>query len=154
FLEDKIEQLKTRLQESEHGLIDFAEKQQIVGINYDTDQKTSIAEANLARATAELQKLTSDRTKNEELWRQAQGSDANNLPQVLSDSEVGGLRNKRSALQLEYQQGLQTFKPDYPSMVNIRAQMEEIDRQLADQLHKINDSLKATYEASLAREKE
>jgi succinoglycan biosynthesis transport protein ExoP len=154
FLEDKIEQLKQRLQESEHALIDFAEKQQIVGINYDSDQKTSIAEANLANASAELQKLTSERTKNEGLWRQAQGSDAINLPQVLSDSEVGGLRNKRNELQVEYQQGLQTFKPDYPSMVDIRAKIEEIDRQLADQLQTIKVSLKATYEASLAREKE
>lgn len=154
FLEDKIEQLKQRLQESEHELIDFAEKQQIVGINYDSDQKTSIAEANLANATAELQKLTSERAKNEELWRQAQGSDTINLPQVLSDSEVGGLRNKRNELQIEYQQRLQTFKPDYPSMVDIRAQIEEIDRQLVDQLQTIKNSLKATYEASLAREKE
>src|SRR5262249_27348593 len=80
FLEDKIEQLKQRLQHSEQALIDFAEKQQIVGINYDSDQKTSIAEANLAHATTELQKLTSERTKNEELWRQAQESDAVNLP--------------------------------------------------------------------------
>jgi capsular exopolysaccharide synthesis family protein len=154
FLEDKIDQLKQRLQQSEHALIDFAEKQQIVGINYDSDQKTSIAEANLADATAELQKLTSERAKNEGLWRQAQGSDAMNLPQVLSDKEVSGLRTKRNELQIEYQQGLQTFKPDYPSMVDLRAKIEEIDRQLADQLQTIKDSLKATYEASLAREKE
>ena len=70
FLEDKIQQLKRRLEGSEQALIAFAQKQQIVA--NDVSEKSSITETTLAAATTELSTLISERTKNEELWRQAE----------------------------------------------------------------------------------
>ena len=70
FLEDKIQQLKLRLEESEKTLLEFAQKQQIVAT--DVTEKSSIAESTLAAATTELSTLISERTKNEGLWRQAE----------------------------------------------------------------------------------
>ena len=64
------------------------------------------------------------------------------------------MRAKRKELAIEYQQKLQTFKPDYPAMVQIKNQLDEIDRQLADEAKTLKDSLKGAYEASLAQEKE
>ena len=46
FLEDKIAQLKLRLEESERALVDFAKKEEIVA----AQEKESIAESNLAAA--------------------------------------------------------------------------------------------------------
>ena len=83
FLEDKIQQLKLRLEESERTMLEFAQKQQIVAT--DIAEKSSIAETTLAEATTELSTLISERTKNEGLWRQAESSDALSLPQLLSD---------------------------------------------------------------------
>ena len=68
FLEDKIQQLKLRLEELEKRLLAFAQDQQIVDVN----DKTSIAETNLASANAALGNLIAERTKNEQLWRQAE----------------------------------------------------------------------------------
>ena len=34
-------------------------------------------------------------------------------------------------LEIEYQENLKTFKPGFPTMVQLRAKIEEIDRQLA-----------------------
>jgi polysaccharide biosynthesis transport protein len=152
FLEDKIQQLKLRLEDSEKGMLEFARKQQIVAT--DIASKSSIAESTLAEATSELSTLISERTKNEELWRQAERSDDLSLPQLLSDPAIGSLRSKRSELEIEYQEGLKTFKPGYPLMVQIRGKLDEIDRQLAAQARTIKDSLKGAYEAALARENE
>jgi uncharacterized protein involved in exopolysaccharide biosynthesis len=133
FLDDKIKQLKLRLEKSERALVEFAQEEQIVAV--DITEKSSIAENNLAAAHAELGTLISERTKNEELWRQFDRTDAANLPQVLSNSVIGGLRNQRNQLELDYQEKLKTFKPAYPAMVQIKTKIEEIDRQLAEIEH-------------------
>ena len=150
FLEDQIKQLKLRLEESEKVLLDFAQKEQIVAVT----EKSSIAENNLAAANTALGNLISERIKNEQLWRQVEGADAINLPQLLTNSVIDGLRGKRNALVTEYQEKLETFKPDYPVMVQINNKIKEIDRQLATEVRTIKDSLKGAYQSALSQETE
>jgi capsular exopolysaccharide synthesis family protein len=150
FLEDKIQQLKLKLTEAERKMLDFAEEQKIVQVN----QESSIAETNLASAHKELGELISERTKNEQLWRQAESTEAVNLPQLLSSTVIEELRAKKKDLELTYQQKLQTFKPSYPGMVEIKNQMQEVDRQIQLEVQTIKDSLQGGYQASLAREEE
>ena len=104
--------------------------------------------------TPALGNLIADRTKNEQLWRQADAGEDIDLPQLLGDKAIEGLRAKRKELAIEYQQKLQTFKPSYPAMVQIKNQLDEIDRQLATETQTIKDSLKGAYQASLAQEEE
>ena len=120
----------------------------------DVNEKTSIAESNLAAANATLGNLAAERTKNEQLWRQMENTDATSLPQLLSNKVIDGLRAQRKALTVEYQEKLETFKPDYPGMVQIDNKIKEIDQQLAAEVQTIKASLKAAYEASLAQENE
>jgi capsular exopolysaccharide synthesis family protein len=142
--------LKLRLEKSERALVEFAQEEQIVAV--DIAEKSSIAESNLAAANAELGTLISERTKNEELWRQFDRTDAANLPQVLSNSVISGLRNQLNELKLEYQEKLKTFKPGYPAMVQIKTKLEEIDRQLVTEIGTIKNSLKASFESTKVQE--
>jgi capsular exopolysaccharide synthesis family protein len=150
FLEDQIAQLKIRLEQSEKALLDFGRKEEIV----QTNDKTSIAETNLAAANSALSTLIAERMKNEELWRQLDAAKAINVPQLLTNPVIEGLRAKRSALQTEYQQKLETFQPGYPAMVQLNNQIAEIDRQLAAEVNTLKASYKAAYESSFAQEAE
>ena len=150
FLEDQIKQLKLRLEDSEKVLINFAEKEQIVAVN----EKSSIADNNLAAANAALGTLIGERIKNEQLWKQVEPANAMNVPQVLTNGVIDGLRTKKNELTREYQEKLETFKPSYPAMVQISNKIAEIDRQLATELKTIRGSLKAAYESSLNQENE
>ena len=150
FLEDQLQQLKLRLEQSEKALLDFGQKEEIV----QTNDKASIAETNLASANAALSTLISERMKNEQLWKQLEAANAINLPQLLSNGVIEGLRTKRSALETEYQEKLETFKPSYPAMVQLSNQIAEIDRQLAAEVKTLKASYKAAYEASLDQETE
>ena len=87
FLEDKIQQLKLRLEESEKKLLTFAQDQQIVDVN----DKASIAETNLASANAALGNLIAERTKNEQLWKQTEAGETIDLPQLLNDKSIEAL---------------------------------------------------------------
>jgi polysaccharide biosynthesis transport protein len=150
FLDDQIKQLKLRLEDSEKILLDFAEKEQIVA----TTDKASIAESNLAAANATLGNIISERIKNEQLWRQAQSATAINLPQILMNKAIEDLRSRRNQLVADYQEKSETFRADYPLMVQITNKIKEIERQLASEANAIKSSLKAAFEASSSQEKE
>ncbi len=150
FLEDQVKQLKIRLADSEKTLIEFAEREQIIQVT----EKSSIAENNLAAANAALGQLISDRVKAEQLSLQIEGSDAINVPQLLSNRVIDGLRVNRNELTREYEEKLETFKPSYPAMVQIKNKMNEINRQLASEVKTIKSSLKASYDSALAQETE
>ena len=150
FLEDQLKQLKLILEESGRSMMNFAEKEQIVVVT----EKSSIAESNLANANAVLGNTTTERIKNEQLWRQVETADAINMPQLLSNSVIAGLRDKRNLLATEYQEKLETYKPSYPAMVQLKNKIAEIDRQLATEVKTIKDSLRAAYESSKSQEAE
>ncbi len=150
FLEDQLKQLKLNLEESGKALMKFAEQEQIVV----SGEKTSIAENNLASANAALGNLVTERIKNEQLWKQVAAADAINLPQLLSNKVIEGLREKRNQLVTEYEEKLETFKPSYPAMVQIKNKIAEIDRQLAIEIRTIKESHKAAYDNSVAQETE
>jgi polysaccharide biosynthesis transport protein len=150
FLEDKIKQLKLRLEESEKALLEFAKKEQIVS----TTDKISIVESNLASANGALGTIIAERIKNEQLWKQVQDANAISFPQVLSSKLIDELRGRRNQILVDYQEKSGTFQPHYPEMVQINNKIKEIDKQLATEIKTVKNSLKAAYEASLSQEYE
>jgi polysaccharide biosynthesis transport protein len=150
FLEQQIEQLKSRLEHSEKTMLAFAEEKQIVAVG----QSSSVAETDLTNSSAALSAIASERIKNEQLWRQVQHSDTVDFPQFLSSTAIDGLRTKRNDLVTEYQEKLETFKPGYPAMVQLTNKIAEIDRQLAAEIATIRASLKSAYETSLSQEQQ
>lgn len=150
FLEDQLAQLKLRLEEAEKAVIAFAEQEEFVI----TSEKASIAESNLSAANGALGGLIADRIKAEQLWRQVEAVDAINLPQFLLNQVIQGLRAARNTLDSEYKEKLETFKPGYPAMVQLKNRMREIDRQIAAEVKAIKDSHKAAYEQALQQENE
>ncbi len=150
FLQDQLQQLKLRLQTSEKAMLDFAEKEQIIVVS----EKSPLAESNLANATAALDTVVSERIKSEQLWKQVQATDAVDLPQFLENRTIRELRSKRNELVADYQQKLETFKPDYPAMVQISNRISEVDRQLAQEIEALRNSFKASYESTLSQETE
>jgi len=150
FLEDQLKQLKLRLEDAEKVLLEFAQREQIVA----TTDKTSIAESNLAAANSALGQIISERIKNEQLWKQVRDATAINLPQLLTNSVIDGLRVRRNQLVTEYQEKSETYRADYPAMVQIANKIKETDRQLATEVNTIRSSLKAAYESSLSQENE
>ena len=150
FLEDQIKQLQIRLESSEKALLEFAEREKMVEVT----EKSSIADSNLAAANTAMGQLISERIKNEQLWKQVEKATAISLPQLLSNHVIDLLRGQRKALETEYQEKLENFKPSYPAMIQIVNKLKEVDRQIAAEVGTIRNALKAAYESSLSEESE
>jgi len=121
FLDDQVAQMKLRLEQSEKTLLEFAQKEQIVA----TTDKASIAESNLAAANTALGNIIAERIKNEQLWKQVQSATAINLPQLLTNNVIDGLRARRNLLVTEFEEKSETFQPNYPSQVQLPIKLKK-----------------------------
>ena len=157
FLKERLEELKLKLEESEKTLVAYAEERQLVGDvkaaskdGKETGQ--SLADSDLAALNAALQAVVTERIHAQEMWEQANNSKDIGLPQILDDGAIKALRGQRAGLMADYQQKLSTFRPDYPDMLRLKAQMNQIDQEIKSQADVIKQSLKAHYESALQQE--
>ncbi|MCD9032834.1 polysaccharide biosynthesis tyrosine autokinase [Luteimonas sp. Y-2-2-4F] len=148
YLEEQLRLMKGRLEESERALVEFATRENIVA----TDETgVSLEGRNLGALNAALAAAQDDRIRAQAAWRQVGGGGA--LPAAaIANSILNSLQQQRAGLQAQYQQQLQVYKPDYPSMQQLRGQIEELDRQIEQERAAVRGSIRAEYEAAQARE--
>lgn len=149
FLEERLQELKLKLEESEEKLIQYAKENQIVNL----DDQQSLVSNNLEKLNESLGLVRAQRIRDERLWEQVRDATDIGLPQILNTDSLTPLRRQRAELAAEYQRKLATFKPAYPEMVQLRAQMAELDRQIEREVSLIKKAIKARYESSLAQER-
>ena len=148
FLEDRLQELRLKLEESERELVAYAEQQDILV----TGSEQSLSTVNLAGTNEVLGEVSKERLRHELRWQQAEATTGLNLPQSLESDAIRDLRAQRNELSLTYQNKLQDFKPAYPEMVRLRTRIDELDRQIKDEVDQIRSSLKVNYEAALKEE--
>lgn len=150
YLEDQLAQVKSRLENSERELVEFAQKENIVS----TSDGKSLVGHNLSELNTALAATQSQRIRAEARWNEAKGVAGAALPaDMLSDSILRTLQQQRAKLQGQYQEKLQVFKPDYPEMLALKSQIDEAQKQITDELAAIRASVKAEYDAAAAQEK-
>src|SRR5262249_20570692 len=160
FLKERLEALKLNLEEPEKALVAYAEEKELIagagagagtGTN-DKESKGSLADSDLTALNEALQKVIAERIYAQNLWEQANNSSDIGLPQILEDSAIKALRGQRAALMADYQNKLSTFKPAYPDMLRLKAQMDGLSAEIKGAADVIKHSLKARYEAALQQE--
>jgi len=150
YLEDQLDQLRTRLEDSERTLVDFAQKENIVP----TSDGTSLVGRNLADLNASLARAQEQRIRTQARWNQVKSAGAGAIPSdMLGNSILSTLQQQRAQLQGQYQEKLQTFKPDYPSMLALKGQIDEVGKQIVNELNNVRASVKAEYDGAVSQEK-
>ncbi|RYZ75100.1 MAG: polysaccharide biosynthesis tyrosine autokinase [Lysobacteraceae bacterium] len=149
YLEDRLAELKAKLEDTEKELVGFATSEQIVSVG---DDQPSLSAQNLSQLNASLAAAQDARIRSEAAWRQASAGNGLGLPQVVSSALIQKLRESRSLLAAEYQQKLRTFKPDYPDMQRLSGQIAETDRQIAGEIGNIRAAVKSEYDAARQQE--
>lgn len=147
FLEDQIKQMKAKLEESERRLNSYAQSNQILTL----DDKTSAVGLMYTDFATALAKAEQDRIKAEtvlaEIKRNPEGSVA-----VVENKTVQAFKERRARLQIEYQENLRIYKPDYPKMQQLKAQIGEVDAQIKTEVDHVIASLQAVRDAAFKQE--
>lgn len=159
FLEERIEQLRSKLEQSERELVAYASAEQIINIpsasgnpEQGSNRGRSLISSSLEALNASLAKVRTDRIAAEQRWRAAQSSTGLALSEVLSSPTIQQLRQQRAELVSKRQELLERFQPEYPAVRQAQAQIAELDRQLADEARDVRQSLQGQFASATAAE--
>lgn len=148
YLEDQLRQTKGKLEESERNLVEFAQKEGLIDTGAEGQ---TLAVQNLTGLNAMLSAAQSQRIKAESRWRQVAAGGA--VPaDMVAASSVGAFKQQLALLQSQYQQKLQMFKPDYPEMLALKSQIEEVNRQIESETGRLRASIKTEFDAAASEE--
>ncbi|MDZ4811288.1 MAG: polysaccharide biosynthesis tyrosine autokinase [Pseudomonadota bacterium] len=143
YLEERLQEFRLKLEESERNLVSFAQREQIVSVGEDS---SSLSEQSLASLNGAVDKAREERIRTESRWRQAQASRGLVLyADVGSSSIIQSLQESRGKLMAEYQDKLRMYKPEYPLMLQLKGQISEIGRQTVDEIANIKAAIQADY---------
>ncbi|MFI4975588.1 MAG: GumC family protein [Caulobacterales bacterium] len=159
FLERRLAQVKAKLEDSEKQLVAYATQEHIIqltehGPDAAPGDQQSLASASLETLNNALAVARTQRIEAEQKWRAAQGGSDFSLPEILQNPTVQQLSQTRAQLQASYQDKLRIFKPDYPEMQQLKAQIDETDRQLKAQAATIRASMQSQYTVALNNERQ
>lgn len=161
FLEERLTQVRAKLEESERALVAYASREQIVNIDSPasssgpeggTVQGQSIASVDLSALNGSLASAKAERIAAEARFTQARRAGGLGMAEANQDGAISALRAQRAQLSGEYSRQLARFKADYPSMIALRQQIAELDRQIGSQASSIVGTVRSEYQAALQRE--
>lgn len=156
FLEEQIGQTKARLEETERELVQYAQDQEIINVTEASEsggQAQSLAGTNLSALNASLAAAQAARISAEQRWRQARSARLLSLPEVMQNPTVQALTQDRARLDAQYRQQAQTFREDWPAQVQLRGQIEELDRQITEVARGILNSIQGQYVVAMNNER-
>lgn len=157
FLEERIAQTKERLEAAERELVGYATAQGIINVSDDgstsSDGSQSLAAADLVGLNSALSRARAERVAAEEKWRQASSSSIMSLPETLSNLAIQRMLEERARISSEYQQKLSQYRPEYPEMIQLRAQLDENDQQIVSLANDIRSSVRQQYLVAVNEER-
>jgi capsular exopolysaccharide synthesis family protein len=161
FLERQIGKMRGELENSERQLVAYAQREQIIntggsgtgeggksqGGDANSLQGASLVSMNLALTDAQTKRISA-----EEAYRNEMRAG----PTSEITSSTSALRNQRAELESQYQEKLSSFKPDYPTMVALKAHIDALDKEIQHEGSTVTSSRANTlliqYRAAAAAE--
>lgn len=151
YLEDRLQELKLKLEDSERKLVEFAQKEQIVSSG--DESGASLSQQNLGSLNTAYAKAKEDRIRAESRWKQASSLRGSGLQTSTGqDPMITSLQDSKAKLMVDYQDKLRLYKPDYPAMLQLKAQIDEVNKQIAAEEANVRSGIRAEYQAALQQE--
>ncbi len=145
FLAKQIQDVRVKLESSDELLQKFARQKQYLVLDEKQEQTTK----QLSLLTDALMKVRGERLAKEALYKQTQGQDFQSMPEVLQSPLINELKKDYFRLQAEYSKLSETFLPDYPKMMALRRNIEEVKSRLDGEVRRIIGGIQASYEAAV-----
>ena len=159
FLERQIAKTCGDLERSERALVAYAQQQGIINTGKTNDGKQADGDANslqgesLITLNQALAAATARRVAAEGAYRQGLATG----PTAEVTTSTLPLRQQLATLQAEYQQKRTFMKPEHPEMLSLKAQIDELGKQIASASGQMssghNNTLLADYRASMSAER-
>ncbi|MEZ5480368.1 MAG: polysaccharide biosynthesis tyrosine autokinase [Thiolinea sp.] len=146
FLDGELDKARQQLTDSENRLVAYAQANNILEVNNSqATQEQKLNGLNQALAAAEQRRIEADN----QLQQAMQHQSVNGL---LNNAVITSLKSQLSALEAEYQNQAQLFKPGYPDMQQLEREIQTVRTRLATELRTLETSLAAEQAAAVSQE--
>ena len=149
FLEERIAQVKTKLEEAERAQVEYAKKEKI--FNFDKGAESTNSQS-LQDFNQALGRAQQERIKAESVYRELSNVKEGELPQQLESALIQQLKASKAKLESDYQEKLKTFKPAYPAMAQLKAQIDGLGVQIEKESVNVRKSIRIAYETAKSNE--
>ena len=152
FLAAQAEQVKGEIDEKERELQAYGRQKDIISV--DPSQNVTIQK--LEALNEDYARAVGDRVSKEARYYELQNARPDAMAESLSGGLVTQLRNDLLKLEREYSEKLNVYKPEWPAMQQLRAQIQKGKEHLAtvidETVTKAREQAKSDYQTALRRE--
>ncbi len=157
WLEKQLEDMKAKVERAEDALNKYVAQNGIIFMNEGGDSKDKGGESMVTKRFGELStqvvQATSDRVTKEVLFRESQRQNGESIPAVQNNPLIQGLQKDLAAIESEYAQLSKIYKPDYPRMMRLKEQSNQLRKRIDAETKKALEGLRVDYEAAARKEK-
>lgn len=157
FLQTRLSQVRTRLEDSERKAVEYAQQQGLIRIKTggsDNNAEQSLLANQLAELSTQLTAAHAQRAQAEAQYRE--GTSGTAAAQSLSSTTLGTLRPQRADLISQLTKLESDFGPQYPPLIALKSQIQELDKQISREEARVDSSvakdLAGRYQQALAAE--
>lgn len=164
FLRGQLREAQQRLEESERNALAYARQSRIVDASNAARpsgnaggadaQPQSLITAQLVQLNQAYSDAVAQRTEAEQRWRTAAAQQPLALSESLGNQAIQQLLERRAIAEADLNELLKTKQDDYPTVIQARARLNEISRQLGQISGNIRQSIKTAYDVARQRENE
>ena len=154
FLEQQLQTLRERLEESERQLVNYASSKEIVTFGGaespggNSSSQETLVSADLQAMNRNLADATADRIAAESALRQSNGA-----RESLANPTINGLRQRRALVSAEREKLLATFEAEYPAVQALTSELQALDESLAREEARVRSVARDNYNEALQRER-
>lgn len=150
WLNQHLTDLRAQVQASDRALQVFASQH-----NLTLNKGQTVTAEQISGINTQLVLASADLAQKEANLRQAQGliktGGISAAAQVLSSPLIQNLREQQAKLLLEQAQLSTRYKPEHPAMINIRAQLRDLNQKIQDEIDRIVSGIQAEVVAAQAK---
>jgi succinoglycan biosynthesis transport protein ExoP len=152
FLSTQIEQLKGEIDRKEQQLQAYGRSKDIVS----ADPHANGTFQNLESLNKDYSDSVADRVAKEARYHEVQTARPDTIADTLSNGLVSQLRADQAKLERDYAEKLNLFKPEWPAMLQLKAQIDKshqhLDSVIEETVSKARDVARSDYLTALRRE--
>lgn len=153
FLASQIDALKREIQDKEAKLRAFSRETDIIAL----DRESSVVYAQLESFNQDYMAAKAQRIEAEARYQEILQTPRQEVADRYSDGTVSTLVAEQMRLERDYQTKLQTYKPEWPAMIELRGQIEQgeanLQKVIGEQVEKARDTAYAEFQTARRRER-
>src|SRR5580698_9705605 len=148
WLTKQLDDVKKNAESAQENVIAYQQKTGLYG----TDESHNIVIDRLELLNKALSEAEGDRIVKEAKYRIAMTENPELISNIAPESLLGALYKQRAESRSEYAQLAAKYGASYPRVIQLQSQLHELDSNIAQEITKVSETLRAEYRAALKSE--